>query len=113
MKDLCHDVFGVLKEKKDPKDVKGNRGNNYDSFMILHVGLLGTPHLDCKQNCSDVCYMFPELLDVFPEKRGYEDGGYMSDEEKEVCVIRIRCISSLKEVQAIVMNEMNMLIYLS
>ncbi|KMT07082.1 hypothetical protein BVRB_6g154090 [Beta vulgaris subsp. vulgaris] len=49
MKDLCHDVFGVLKEKKDPKDVKGNR----------------------------------ELLDVFPEKRGYEDGGYMSDEEKE------------------------------
>ncbi|XP_074274573.1 origin of replication complex subunit 6 [Silene latifolia] len=49
MKDLCHDVFGVLNEKKDPKEVKGNR----------------------------------ELLDVFPEKRGYEDGGYISDEEKE------------------------------
>ncbi|CAO2829601.1 unnamed protein product [Amaranthus hypochondriacus] len=49
MKDLCHDVFGVSKEKKDPKEVKGNR----------------------------------ELLDVFPEKRGYEDGGYISDEEKE------------------------------
>ncbi|KAL6350702.1 hypothetical protein AAG906_028159 [Vitis piasezkii] len=25
MKDLCHDVFGISKEKKDPKDVKGNR----------------------------------------------------------------------------------------
>ncbi|KAL2922642.1 Origin of replication complex subunit 6 [Bienertia sinuspersici] len=49
MKDLCHDVFGILKEKKDPKEVKGNR----------------------------------ELLDAFPEKRGYEDGGYTSDEGKE------------------------------
>lgn len=49
MKDLCHDVFGILKEKKDPKEVKGHR----------------------------------ELLDAFPEKRGYEDGGYMFDEEKE------------------------------
>uniref|UniRef100_A0A7C9DYF5 Origin recognition complex subunit 6 n=1 Tax=Opuntia streptacantha TaxID=393608 RepID=A0A7C9DYF5_OPUST len=49
MKDLCHDVFGVLKEKKDPKEVKGHR----------------------------------ELLDVFPEKRGYEEGGYTSDEEEE------------------------------
>ena len=28
--------------------------------------------------------MITELLDVFPEKRGYEDGGYISDEEKEV-----------------------------
>ena len=26
MKDLCHDVFGVSKEKKDPKSVKVNRG---------------------------------------------------------------------------------------
>ncbi|XP_027360762.1 origin of replication complex subunit 6-like [Abrus precatorius] len=25
MKDLCHDVFGVAKEKKDPKEVKSNR----------------------------------------------------------------------------------------
>ncbi|CAJ2643572.1 unnamed protein product [Trifolium pratense] len=25
MKDLCHDVFGVAKEKKDPKEVKTNR----------------------------------------------------------------------------------------
>lgn len=27
MKDLCHDVFGVAKEKKDPREVKSNRGN--------------------------------------------------------------------------------------
>lgn len=26
MKNLCHDVFGVAKEKKDARDVKGNRG---------------------------------------------------------------------------------------
>ncbi|CAL5431022.1 unnamed protein product [Camellia sinensis] len=25
MKDLCHDAFGISKEKKDPRDVKGNR----------------------------------------------------------------------------------------
>ncbi|EOY01988.1 Origin recognition complex protein 6 isoform 2 [Theobroma cacao] len=25
MKDLCHDAFGISKEKKDPKEVKGNR----------------------------------------------------------------------------------------
>lgn len=25
MKDLCHDVIGISKEKKDPRDVKGNR----------------------------------------------------------------------------------------
>ncbi|KAK8522908.1 hypothetical protein V6N13_115856 [Hibiscus sabdariffa] len=25
MKDLCHDVFGISNEKKDPKEVKGNR----------------------------------------------------------------------------------------
>ncbi|OMO82459.1 Origin recognition complex, subunit 6 [Corchorus olitorius] len=50
MKDLCHDVFGISKEKKDPKEVKGNR----------------------------------ELLDVLPEKRKFEDGGYLSDEEPEL-----------------------------
>ncbi|KAK5776839.1 hypothetical protein PVK06_044804 [Gossypium arboreum] len=26
MKDLCHNVFGISSEKKDPKEVKGNRG---------------------------------------------------------------------------------------
>ncbi|XP_050130552.1 origin of replication complex subunit 6-like isoform X3 [Malus sylvestris] len=49
MKDLCFDVCGIEKEKKDPKDVKGNR----------------------------------ELLDVLPEKRKLEDGGYSSDEGTE------------------------------
>lgn len=34
MKDLCHDVFGVSKEKKDPKSVKGNRGKN--SFTLTN-----------------------------------------------------------------------------
>ncbi|TYJ24256.1 hypothetical protein E1A91_A08G249000v1 [Gossypium mustelinum] len=42
MKDLCHDVFGISSEKKDPKEVKGNR-------------------------------------DVLPEKRKFDDGGYLSD----------------------------------
>ncbi|GMJ04707.1 ARABIDOPSIS THALIANA ORIGIN RECOGNITION COMPLEX PROTEIN 6, origin recognition complex protein 6 [Hibiscus trionum] len=49
MKDLCHDVFGISNEKKDPKEVKGNR----------------------------------ELLDVLPEKRKFDDGGYLSDDEPE------------------------------
>ncbi|ONI30793.1 hypothetical protein PRUPE_1G273100 [Prunus persica] len=49
MKDLCFDICGIEKEKKDPKDVKGNR----------------------------------ELLDVLPEKRKLEDGGYSSDEGAE------------------------------
>ncbi|XP_021807543.1 origin of replication complex subunit 6 isoform X2 [Prunus avium] len=49
MKDLCFDICGIEKEKKDPKDVKGNR----------------------------------ELLDVLPEKRKLEDGGYSSDEGTE------------------------------
>ncbi|KAM0014978.1 putative origin recognition complex, subunit 6 [Helianthus debilis subsp. tardiflorus] len=49
MKDLCHDVFGVAKEKKDPKSVKVNR----------------------------------DLLDVLPEKRQAEDGGYSSDESED------------------------------
>ncbi|KAL4319891.1 hypothetical protein GQ457_18G025310 [Hibiscus cannabinus] len=49
MKDLCHDVFGISIEKKDPKEVKGNR----------------------------------ELLDVLPEKRKFDDGGYLSEDEPE------------------------------
>ncbi|KAK5817732.1 hypothetical protein PVK06_022660 [Gossypium arboreum] len=49
MKDLCHDVFGISSEKKDPKEVKGNR----------------------------------ELPDVLPEKRKFDDGGYLSDEGPE------------------------------
>ncbi|KAG4190806.1 hypothetical protein ERO13_A07G052500v2 [Gossypium hirsutum] len=49
MKDLCHDVFEISSEKKDPKEVKGNR----------------------------------ELPDVLPEKRKFDDGGYLSDEGPE------------------------------
>ncbi|CAN8291610.1 unnamed protein product [Cochlearia groenlandica] len=47
MADLCFDCVGVSKEKKDAKDVKGNR----------------------------------DLLDVLPEKRRLEDGGYSSNDE--------------------------------
>lgn len=28
MTDLCFDVFGIAKEKKDPKTIKGHRGTN-------------------------------------------------------------------------------------
>lgn len=27
MLDLCFDAFGISKEKKDSKEIKGNRGN--------------------------------------------------------------------------------------
>ncbi|KAL8218793.1 hypothetical protein R6Q57_022166 [Mikania cordata] len=56
MKDLCHDVFGVSKEKKDPKSVKGNR----------------------------------DLLDALPEKRQAENGGYSSDESKDLSAYKKR-----------------------
>jgi hypothetical protein len=36
MKDLCYAVFGISKEKKDPRDVKGNRGN---ILLILPIGI--------------------------------------------------------------------------
>ncbi|GLU17087.1 hypothetical protein SLE2022_334830 [Rubroshorea leprosula] len=49
MNDLCYDLFGISKEKKDPREVKGNR----------------------------------ELLDVLPEKRKFDDGGYLSDDGSE------------------------------
>ncbi|XP_045788856.1 origin of replication complex subunit 6-like isoform X3 [Trifolium pratense] len=61
MKDLCHDVFGVAKEKKDPKEVKTNRGMFFPAFPAL---------------CAD-------LLDVLPSKRKAEDGGYLSDDGAE------------------------------
>jgi hypothetical protein len=35
MKDLCHDVFGVAKEKKDPKEVKTTRGIPIFQFYVL------------------------------------------------------------------------------
>nr|XP_043613858.1 origin of replication complex subunit 6 [Erigeron canadensis] len=56
MKDLCHDVFGVSEEKKDPKSVKVNR----------------------------------DLLDVLPEKRQAEDGGYSSDEGRDLSAYKKR-----------------------
>lgn len=50
MNDLCYDLFGISKEKKDPREVKGNR----------------------------------ELIDALPEKRKFEDGGYLSDDGAEL-----------------------------
>lgn len=35
MKDLCHDVFGVAKEKKDPKEVQSNRGIYIFSLSVV------------------------------------------------------------------------------
>ena len=37
MKDLCFDVFGLSKEKVDPKTVKGNRGKLYCPFSALKL----------------------------------------------------------------------------
>lgn len=34
MKDLCHDVFGVAKEKKDAREVKTNRGISSLSYSV-------------------------------------------------------------------------------
>lgn len=34
MKDLCHDVFGIAKEKKDAREVTTNRGKS-----IFHPAL--------------------------------------------------------------------------
>ncbi|KAA8529435.1 hypothetical protein F0562_033766 [Nyssa sinensis] len=56
MKDLCFDVFGISKEKKDPRDVKANR----------------------------------ELLDALPDKRTLQDGGYLSDDGKELSCYKKR-----------------------
>lgn len=45
MKDLCHDVFGIAKEKKDPRELKSNRGNTLSlTLEIFH-------HV---YNCSNV-----------------------------------------------------------
>ncbi|KAI4314167.1 hypothetical protein L6164_027102 [Bauhinia variegata] len=59
MKDLCHDILGIAKEKKDPREVKGNR----------------------------------DLLDVLPEKRKPEDGGYLSDDGPELSSYKKRKLS--------------------
>ncbi|CAJ1932096.1 unnamed protein product [Sphenostylis stenocarpa] len=57
MKDLCHDVFGVAKEKKDAREVQSNRAF-FPPF------------------CED-------LLDALPNKRKAEEGGYLSDDGPE------------------------------
>lgn len=36
MRDLCYDVFGISREKKDPREVKGNRGN---ISLLLPIGV--------------------------------------------------------------------------
>jgi hypothetical protein len=36
MADLCFDVFGIAKEKKDPKSIKGNRG----TYILIHNSFL-------------------------------------------------------------------------
>ncbi|KAF5443313.1 hypothetical protein F2P56_035876 [Juglans regia] len=41
MKDLCHDVFGVAKEKKDAGDVKGNRAYIFLPFQNFWTYYLG------------------------------------------------------------------------
>jgi hypothetical protein len=39
MADLCFDVFGIAKEKKDPTTIKGNRG-------IYTCSTIGTTNSD-------------------------------------------------------------------
>lgn len=34
MKDLCFDAYGISKEKKDPRDIKGNRGMCLFNFVL-------------------------------------------------------------------------------
>ncbi|RZC58639.1 hypothetical protein C5167_005941 [Papaver somniferum] len=70
MEDLCFDVFGSSREKKDPKDVKGHRGNTCSG--------LGS----CAQAFPTALLIFifeTELLDVLPGKRKHEDDGDVSE----------------------------------
>lgn len=105
MKDLCHDVFGVAKERKDPREVKGNRGNSSTQFILrgflmfylLRVAGICRFYLNIVHNfyLPHLVYAFrflialfspmsAELLDVLPEKRKFEEGGYLSDDDAEV-----------------------------
>lgn len=81
MKDLCFDVFGISKEKKNPTEVKGNRGN-IGYFLILHLLIMFFFLL----YVQPFIYLYAELLDALPEKRRFEDGGYASDEGHEVII---------------------------
>lgn len=81
MKDLCHDVFGIAKEKKDAREVQSNRGMylsvvDHEAFL---KGELFWPH--------GTFFFFPicaDLLDALPSKRKAEEGGYLSDDGPEV-----------------------------
>jgi origin recognition complex subunit 6 len=101
MADLCFDVFGIAKEKKDPKSIKGNRGTYiliHNSFVMSlsysytyvklhatkHVGFLGVMHIFCISELLNKLQLFVPvtgLLDVLPSKRKHEDDSDSSDDE--------------------------------
>jgi origin recognition complex subunit 6 len=90
MKDLCHDVFGVAKEKKDPKEVKTNRGIPIFQFYVLPYKvysiqiIFSIPVFALSMFFSAFSALCADLLDVLPSKRKAEDGGYLSDDGAEV-----------------------------
>jgi origin recognition complex subunit 6 len=90
MKDLCHDVFGVAKEKKDPKEVKTNRGIPIFQYYVLSYKvysiqiLFSIPVFALIMFFSASPSLWADLLDVLPSKRKAEDGGYLSDDGAEV-----------------------------
>ncbi|XP_059626662.1 origin of replication complex subunit 6-like [Cornus florida] len=51
MKDLCRDVFGISKETKDPRDVKGNRGMTCFGFFKLTTFKCIFQCSSCDLNC--------------------------------------------------------------
>ncbi|KAI3970696.1 hypothetical protein MKX01_024343 [Papaver californicum] len=72
MEDLCFDVFGSSREKKDPKDVKGHRGNTcFGSLELVYAQAFPTTLL--------IFIFETELLDVLPGKRKHEDDGDVSE----------------------------------
>jgi hypothetical protein len=85
MTDLCFDVFGIAKEKKDPKSIKGNRGIytlcwSIPSIieLLIHSEKYMLQIKLCVANSPLNSLSFvvvAELLDVLPSKRKHEDGG--------------------------------------
>lgn len=89
MKDLCHDIFGIAKEKKDPREVMSNRGISYHcvvlhSILLIPTFLLVISLLLLLSLLKEIQISWSDLLDVLPEKRKPEDGGYLSDEGPNV-----------------------------
>ncbi|CAJ2640173.1 unnamed protein product [Trifolium pratense] len=84
MKDLCHDVFGVAKEKKDPKEVKTNRGIPIFHLYVLLYNvyfiqiIFSVPVFALSMFFPAFPALCADLLDVLPSKRKAEDGGYLS-----------------------------------